>query len=124
MDNMILLERALAIFYLVCGISLILNPQRWLDFVQKHTDQDTTTWGIISTLTGSFLVAFHNIWESSPVVITTIIAWCALIKGIILLSYPGPLMKFCKKTNSNKCLLRWKGFFSIILAGLIGYYTF
>lgn len=123
METVILLERGLAVFYFVCGLSLLVNPENWMQFMQKSMEKDKTILGIISALLGSFLVAFHNIWEYSPILITTLISWCALIKGIILLTCPDCLFNLVKKINPGKCFLRWEGLFSVILAGVIYYYS-
>ena len=124
MEIVISLERGLAIFYFVCGLSLIVNPEHWHQYIQKSMERDKIVWGIISAFLGSFLVAFHNIWEFSPVLITTIIAWCALIKGVFFLTYPDCLLNLIKKIKPGKCFLRWEGVFSVVLAGVIYYYTF
>ena len=123
MDMIILVERTLAIFYFTCGLSLLLNPAGWLEYVKKTMVKDHITWGIISVFMGSLLVSFHNIWEYSPVLITTIIAWCALVKGLLFLAYPNLFFSLIKKINPGKCCLRLEGLFSVVLAGIIYYYT-
>ena len=49
---------------------------------------------------GLLQVMFHNLWTDPTAIIVSLIGWLAIIKGIVLLAIPEPLMKLAMAVSS------------------------
>lgn len=45
--------------------------------------------GLLALTLGFLLVAFHNVWVVGWALLITIFGWLALIKGLMILAFPG-----------------------------------
>lgn len=107
MDIATFIERGFAIGYLACGLSILIQPQSWTTFINRLSEnKGISSIAFVTVYLGAFMVAGHNIWESSPRVIVTIIAWLALLKGFLYLSFPHLLFNWAKKFMANDSTLR------------------
>ncbi|MFC1599661.1 hypothetical protein ACFL3T_01370 [Patescibacteria group bacterium] len=77
--------------------------------------------GMFALVIGLLLVMYHNVWEASWVVIITIIGWIALVKGVLLLVYPG-FAEWFEGWFKNKSFLMFMGAASLILGGVLTYF--
>lgn len=48
--------------------------------------------GVLAVFGGIAIVLGHNVWRGWPAIGVTLLGWLALLKGIVLLAAPGPLM--------------------------------
>ncbi len=49
--------------------------------------------GIMTLITGLAIVVGHNVWDGSWRVVITVFGYLALLKGIVLLAWPGVLVE-------------------------------
>lgn len=84
------LEKALAVAFLVVGLSHIFQPRAWSDFFVDlfKTRAAALAIALYTLPWGLVLVFGHNRWEWGLSLIATLYGWSALIKGSLYLLYP------------------------------------
>ena len=94
MDTSLLLAKIFGLTYLIVGLGILLNKDRYRDMLNEFLKQKALLYlsGVLALIVGLVIVLYHNVWEASWVVIITIIGWAALIKGIVLLLAPQALL--------------------------------
>src|SRR3954452_8256157 len=93
----IAVQKLTAIFFLVTGLSHILQPRVWVQFfimLREKGEVGSFLNAFVHFPLGAFIVAFHNIWYGLPGTIVTLIGWGLTIKGAIYFLCPrlGVLM--------------------------------
>ena len=79
-----------AVFLSVIGLSHIAQPRAWVEFfvwLRGKGHAGVFVNGFLSLGFGSFIVAFHNVWNGLPVILT-LLGWAQVLKG--LLSFVAP----------------------------------
>ena len=79
-----------AVFLLVIGLSHVAQPRAWVEFfvwLRGKGHAGVFVNGFLSLGFGSFIVAFHNVWNGLPVILT-LLGWAQVLKG--LLSFVAP----------------------------------
>lgn len=74
-----------AVFLGVMGLSHILQPRAWVDFfiwLRSKGHVGVFANGFLALGFGSFIVAFHNVWEGLPIVLT-VLGWGQVVKGLL-----------------------------------------
>lgn len=73
------------------GVSYLLRMQDWIDWLgnlQLKGRRGSLTLGLVLVIGGSFVVAFHPVWQGIPLVLT-LFGLFAFIKGTMILLFPG-----------------------------------
>ena len=84
------IEKLVAIFFLLIGISHILQPRAWIEFFIRFRDKGpvgSLQLGLFHLPLALLIVSFHNVWHGLPLVVT-IIGWAQLLKSLLYLTYP------------------------------------
>lgn len=91
----ILIARILGMLYLSIAIGCLIRKDYYRDILKDFSGNALLVYfsGFIALITGALVVHAHNIWQADWRVLITIIGWCALIKGILLLAWPGLLFR-------------------------------
>jgi hypothetical protein len=83
-------EKLVALFFLVTGLSHIFQPRAWIRFfimLREKGEVGSLLNGLVHFPLGAFIVAFHNVWHGIPMMVT-IIGWGLVIKSTIYFVYP------------------------------------
>ena len=117
-------EKLTAIFFLVTGLSHILQPRAWVQFfimLREKQEVGSLLNGLVHFPLGAFIVAFHNVWYGIPTIVT-IIGWGLVIKSTIYFTYPRHGVRMLSTVSLERS---WQfvvaGVMSVALAGLILY---
>lgn len=123
MDLSILVAKLYGAVMLALGLGLLLHSAYYKKAVTEMLkDKGFILLGGMSALIiGLLLVMNHNVWEWSWVVIVTLVGWAALVKGILLLVYPGSANWF-EGWFKNKGFIKFMGAASLILGGVLTYF--
>lgn len=73
------------------GVSYLLRMQDWIDWLgnlQLKGRRGSLTLGLVLVIGGSFVLAFHPVWQGMPLVLT-LLGLFAFIKGTMILLFPG-----------------------------------
>jgi hypothetical protein len=87
----IAVQKLTAIFFLVIGLSHILQPRVWVQFfimLREKGEVGSFLNGFVHLPLGAFIVAFHSIWHGFPGTIVTLIGWGLTIKAAIYFLFP------------------------------------
>lgn len=125
MELSILVAKLYAVVALLLGLGIFVNTNYYKETFSEMLESKIALFfaGVFAAIGGILLVTYHNIWESSWVVIITIIGWIALLKGITLLVFPKTfdfMKPYYKKTN----YWHFQAVALIIFGLILGYFGF
>jgi hypothetical protein len=117
------LSRLLGLFFLICGLAMLLHKQVYTAALATVADSPLAMWWIamMITLAGLAMVLAHNVWSKCPVVvIVTLLGWLTLIKGIAYLFLPARWLEgyFQAVLNCGACLYSVTAFLLVLGAYL------
>lgn len=105
MTNSIFLAKLLGPYFIVVCLGVLLNRDNYLKLIDDFVNNAGLRYigGLLALVFGLLVVINHNVWESSWVVIITIIGWMGLIKGSWILIFPNRMSSFVEvyKKNNN-----------------------
>jgi hypothetical protein len=84
-------QKLVAIFFLVTGLSHILQPRVWVQFfimLREKGEVGSFLNAFIHFPLGAFIVAFHQVWHGLPGMLVTLVGWGLTIKGAIYFLFP------------------------------------
>ena len=89
------IEVFVSINIIVLGMSYLLRPDAWracLAYLESKGAAGSLTTAFLGVAFGSFIVAFHNIWDGTPTILT-VFGWVGLLKGTVFAVFPGLALK-------------------------------
>ncbi|MDA1050483.1 MAG: hypothetical protein O3C40_08380 [Planctomycetota bacterium] len=120
------LQIAFAIQLAVFGVAHILRPGALVQFfavLGSKGEAGVVVIALLSLVTGSFLVAFHNVWTGLPIILT-VFGWAQLVKGTAYLLFPTfGLRQLARVTPERTNLFRLPGIPLLIMAGLLAWHV-
>jgi hypothetical protein len=119
MDTSVILAQILGIVFVVMGLSMLCNKKGLAKVIEDMLLNKGLMWlaGFMALAMGAIMIAFNNIWTSGLPLFITILGWLALIKGILILVFPGFSISFYRKMNKGNIFV-WAGVIVFIL-GLV-----
>ncbi len=126
MELSLFLAQVLGIVLFVLGFGFICNAGHYKKMYAAMMKDE----GLLFTITvlvlvlGTVLVLKHNVWESSWVVIITIVGWIGLLKGFLLAIFPKQIVGMSSKALKSTALFRVAGAFYLILGAVLLYFGF
>ena len=123
------MEEAIQIFVLiqmvVMGLSHLLRPKVWIDFFVRLRDwgePGVFAVGFLSLIFGSIVVAFHNVWQGLPMLVT-ILGWLHVAKGLVYFTFPAVGLKGLAQVKEGE---PWRyvvaGVALLAVAAAVGYH--
>lgn len=103
--------------YLVMGIGGVIKRDAYIKLMEDFSKSAGVLFltGLLTLTVGFILVTFHNVWVMSWSVIITIFGWSALIKGILILMFPGFYFRIFDSMKKKKMLMRIYPIFVILI---------
>jgi hypothetical protein len=103
--------------YVAVGIAGVTQQVSFQKLVENFTESPALLLlsGFLATVLGFLLVTFHNEWIMGWSVIITIFGWLALIKGIMILAFPGAFNGITKSIVKSQKFMRWYAVFVLLL---------
>ena len=122
------MERAIEIFaainFLILGLSHVFQPRVWAEFFVRLREwgrPGAFANGFLTLITGSLIVAFHNVW-SWPGVLLTAIGYSMLLKSLVAFVRPDlGLASMARVTTEQSGKIVVAGVMLIAVAGFLGY---
>ena len=109
-----------AISFLVIGVSHLAQPMAWVAFYQALAARGTTgvfLEGFIVLNFGALVVAFHNVWDGPPLVLT-LIGWAQVLKGLLRFVAPQIGLRLMQRLTPERA---WQfqvaGVFALAVSG-------
>ena len=122
------LSRLLGLFYLICGLAMIVHKHAYLDAVSKLTSNPTALFlvSLLIVIAGLAMILAHNVWsKSAPAVMVSLVGWLTLLKGVVYLLLPAKWMQafFQAAFNSDVYFYSAAGFL-LLLGAYLAYEGF
>jgi hypothetical protein len=112
------LARLWGVVALVIALAALLNPNRMgaamADFEKSPGLLFITA--IFALGIGLIQVMFHNLWTDPTAIIVSAIGWLAILKGIVLMAIPEPIMKLAASSAASPSIVRIYGVMILIFA--------
>lgn len=119
------IEIAFAIQFAVLGLAHLIQPGPLISFYQllaSKNDAGVISIALLSLITGSFLVAFHNIWTGLPILLT-VFGWAQLAKGVLYLLIPSIGLRLFERVTPDRINhFRWPGIPLVVISGLLAWH--
>jgi len=125
MDVALLVAKLYGAVAVAMGLGMLINA-KYYKKVFVGMMKDTTfmfMWSIFAIIVGLLIILNHNVWEASWVIIVTLIGWIGLVKGVVLLVFPG-IVKVFEGWFKNAAFFIAAGFGSLVLGGILLYLGF
>jgi len=93
----------------------------WITHLQAQGHTTSLVMGSVNLLLGSFIVAFHRVWQGIALIVT-VFGVLFLFRSVALLFFPGFLPKMLKKLAPRSGgLVRVSGLIIVIVAAALFY---
>ncbi|CAM1359847.1 conserved membrane hypothetical protein [Tenacibaculum sediminilitoris] len=100
MDVSVFLLKFWGWYCIIFFFVLSFNPKRVKQIVDNLQDaRFLIILSLFAIIIGLLNVLAHNIWEGNIKLLVTLFGWLALIKGIILFTFPKQTINLLKQTN-------------------------
>ena len=102
------------ICFFIIGVSHIAQPRIWAQFfidIRNKGEVGSFINAFIHFPLGAVIVAFHNVWQGIPLVLT-LVGWGLVLKGFIYFTFPGYGLKVLARVSIERS---WE----FVAAGLI-----
>ena len=113
-----------AINFLIIGLSHVFQHRAWAEFfvlLHRQGRPGAFANGFLSLITGSLIVAFHNVWSGIPVILT-VLGWSFVLKAAIVFIAPNLGLRSMAQVRpdaSRKLII--PGVIMIVVALALGY---
>ena len=86
----VIIEKIVALFYLVLGLSCIIQARIWIDLSRELLKKPSSLifWSTQFLPLGLIVILGHNLWVSDWRVIITIVGWLTTLKCLLYLLFP------------------------------------
>ena len=123
------MEQAIQVFAIinlaVVGLSHIVQPRVWAEFfvgLREKGRAGVFVAAFMSLYFGSLIVAFHNVWQGIPIVLT-ILGWAQVLKGLAYFTVPSYGLKKLDFVSIERArMFIAPGIALVIIAGLLGFH--
>jgi len=104
METTVLTSSILWPILLLLWIGLFINTKYYKDIINHITNKNHTLVlaGILWMVVWSYMVSNHNVYESTPAIIISVIWWIALLKSALILALPESFSKVIKNMKYGK----------------------
>ena len=100
MDTSLFLFKFWGWYCVIFFFILCFNPKRIKQIIEDIQDEKFTILiSFLAIIIGLLNILFHNIWEANIRLVVTLFGWLALLKGIMLLTFPRTTTKGITKMN-------------------------
>lgn len=100
MDTSLFLFKFWGWYCVIFFFILCFNPKRIKQIIEDIQDEKFTILiSFLAIIIGLLNILFHNVWEANIRLVVTLFGWLALLKGIVLLTFPRTTTKGITKMN-------------------------
>jgi uncharacterized protein YjeT (DUF2065 family) len=118
------IEFMTGVCFTILGLSLFLRTTEWSEWashLKARGAKASIVIGMVNLLLGSFILAFHWVWEGLAMIVT-VFGVLFIFRSIVLLMFPNvfPYM-LARMTSYFKCLFKVAGAVVFILGSVLLY---
>jgi hypothetical protein len=104
MELSILIAKIASVVYLSAALGAVFSRDHYhrvLDDLFKNAAL-IYFMGFTAVILGFLMVNYHNTWVKDWTVLVTILGWLALVKGVLLIAFPGFVQSYSKPMFEGK----------------------
>ncbi len=107
MGSSVFLAKFIGTYMVIVAVGFLINRKIYSRFMEDFSKSVALTYmgSGLSLAIGLFIVLVHNVWAAEWPVIITVIGWLALVKGVILIIFPGLAVKLTQVYHRRGSLL-------------------
>lgn len=100
MDTSLFLLKFWGWYCVIFFFILCFNPKRIKQIIEDIQDEKFTILiSFLAIIIGLLNILFHNVWEANIRLVVTLFGWLALLKGIMLFTFPRTTTKKITEMN-------------------------
>ncbi|VBB44426.1 membrane hypothetical protein [uncultured Desulfatiglans sp.] len=121
----VVIARIASIIYLAAAAGALFSRSHYRRLIEDFYRNAALVYlaGFMAVVLGFLMVSSHNLWVKDWRVLITILGWLALIKGVLLISFPGFVQGYSRPFFGERGLM-WLPLAAVPLGLLFGYFGF
>lgn len=121
----VIIARIAAVIYLAAAAGALFSRSYYRRLIEDFYRNAAVVYlaGFMAVVLGSLVVVHHNLWVRDWRVLITILGWLALIKGVLLIVFPGFVQGYSRPFLGERGLM-WFSPAAAVLGLLFGYFGF
>ncbi|MFH1284799.1 MAG: hypothetical protein ABIJ26_06685 [Candidatus Margulisiibacteriota bacterium] len=126
MEISVFIAKFFALLFVAIGLGMLIDRVYYHKMTKTIVKAPATIYlgGLLALLIGFILVESHNVWIKDWSVIITVLGWLALVKGVLLLLLPRPMMSLASRLVKGKNAPLVYGIILLVLGLVVGYFGF
>ena len=123
METSVFIAKLFAVAYVVVGLGVLFNPGHYKKVFDDMMKSSSFIYlgGVMALIAGFLILNVHNVWVKDWTVVITVFGWLALVKGVLLLVVPQPLLKFSQVLLKKLWIV---GIGALAMGVVFGYFGF
>jgi hypothetical protein len=121
-ETTLLVSQVAGPLYLALGLGFFVSRSTYEQLYKQMRKEPSNlmTMAILAMVLGIVIVLNHNLWGSTLEVIVSVMAWGALVKGVLLAVFPGQMTNFAENLPLPK-MLPWAGVVCLVIGGYLSW---
>lgn len=121
----ILIAKIASVVYLSAGLGSIVSANYYRRLADDMFNNAALTYlmGFTAVIIGCLIVNYHNTWVKDWTILITIMGWLALIKGVLIITFPQFVQRVSDRIFKGRGLKTFP-YVAISLGLLFGYFGF
>lgn len=109
--------RVLGLLFFGSGLGFLISPSYGKKAMDNLADYPIITYfsSLLSVVGGFYLITFFNVWTWDWTILIALTGWAALIKGMIILIFPGMPVSWIKELKDSYVTMK------AVAASLLGF---
>lgn len=124
--NAIKIAAVIGPVFLVLGVSFLLYMKTWqkimTNWLKNHYELIALM--VVQLVLGIIVVNMYNVWELNIWLLVTLAGWAMILKGIVYLVIPGPMIKWALQVVKMTPVLSLSSLVMILWGGILSYYAY
>lgn len=107
----------LGLYFLAAGLGLVIDTRGFAGIFNEFENSKALSFmaALSAFVIGAVIVAIHNLWTDPLAIFVTLVGWIALIKGILILAFPGLISLIGTVLPLTEKFIRAYGFFVLLI---------
>lgn len=118
-----LIIQILSMMFCAMGLGIFVNPHFYKKIMEDFVENESISFlaSLISFTIGFLLISLRRAPYPEHISIITIMGWIALLKGLLMIILPKPLLQIVKVFSKKKGIFMFCGTFLLILGMIFMY---
>jgi len=118
-----LIIQIISLMFCAMGLGIFVNPAFYKKIISDLVENESTAYlsAMITLVIGFFIISLRSSFTFSNLSIISIIGWIALIKGLLMISFPRPCLRIVKFFSKRKGFIMFGGTVILILGFVFMY---